>query len=285
MSSTKAEFPTTKLALCWGSMEGVEFTEFVTASSLAGFHAITINSAQFEDACRETSLQDVQQLLRDNNLFVSDIDPLFNWLPSSPPLPGNDIIMRCTRATAEEVFEVAHALGTDLVNAPLGMATPESEQEIIDCFGALCDKAAKEALRISLEFMPFNQVPNLATAARIVEKAGRSNGGIMLDCWHHHRSGGKPEDILSVPGEKFFAMQIDDALPQPMEDMLEETLNHRLLPGEGVIDLITVLGNLQSQGAELVVDVEVFKESLRSQTADERARAMFQSTQAIVQAL
>jgi sugar phosphate isomerase/epimerase len=285
MPSTTGESTRNKLALCWGSMEGVEFTEFVTAASNAGFDAITINSAQFEDACKESSLQDVQELIKDNGLFVSDIDPLFNWLPSSPAIPGDDLITRCTRTSAEEIFQVAHALGSDLVNAPLGMATPESEQEIIDCFGLLCDKAAKENLRVCLEFMPFNQVSNLATAARIVEKAGCENGGIMLDCWHLHRSGGTPGDILSVPGEKFFAMQIDDALPNPMEDILDETLNHRRLPGEGCIDLPGILRNLQSQGAQLVYDVEVFQDSLRHLPTNERARLMFESTRSVVNQL
>lgn len=286
MSHSATDLPPSKLSLCWGSMEGVNFVEFVNTAAQAGFEAITLNTALFEDATAgKISAQDVQQLLKDNNLIVSDIDPLFNWLPTSLELPGDDVISRCTRASAEEVFELAHIMGTDLVNVPLGMATPASEQEIVDCFGALCERAAKEQLRVCLEFMPFNQVSNLATAARIVGSAGCDNGGIMLDCWHHHRSGGTAEDILTVPGEKFFALQIDDALPEPMEDMIEETLNHRLLPGEGCIDLVAMLRNLQSQGAELIYDVEVFKDPLRSKSASERAQLMFDSTHSIVQRL
>ena len=182
----------------------------------------------------------------------------------------------------EDVFHLAQVAGTDLVNAPLGLATPSSEQEIVDGFAALCEKAGEAGLRVSLEFMPFNQVSSLATAVRIVQQAGCDNGGIMFDCWHHHRGGGLPEDILSVPGECFFAMQLDDALPQPMEDVMEETLNHRLLPGDGCIDLVQTLRNLKTVGAEVVYDVEVFSDPLRTLGADERARRMFDAASAIV---
>jgi sugar phosphate isomerase/epimerase len=277
---------TGQLSLCWGSMEGVELVEFLDAAANAGFHAVTLNSPLYENAISTgLSDKDIGHLLEDNNLRVSGIDPLFNWLPSSINLGGDDIISRCTRATIDEIFHIAHIAGTDLINAPLGLATPESEQQIIDCFAALCERASKEKLRVSLEFMPFNKVSDLATAARIVTQAGFDNGGIMLDCWHHHRSGGTADDILNISPELFFALQLDDAMSHPMEDILEETLNHRLLPGEGCIDLVRTLGNLKDIGAKLVYDVEVFKAPLRSRSPKERANLMFKYANAVVQCI
>ena len=273
-----------KLSLCWGSMEGVELVAFLGAAAAAGFPAVTLNSALYENA-RRTGLgdRDIGRLLQDHNLEVSNIDPLFNWMPSAIKLDGDDAMSQCTRATADEIFHIAHVAGTDLVNAPLGLATPESEQQIIDCFAVLCERAATEELRVSLEFMPFNQVSDLGTAARIVTQAGCSNGGIMIDCWHHHRSGGSAEDILHIPPELFFALQMDDAMSDPMEDILEETLNHRLLPGEGCVDVAQILRNLADIGAQVAYDVEVFKAPLRQRSSLERAQLMFQYANAVVQ--
>jgi sugar phosphate isomerase/epimerase len=271
------------LSLCWGSLEGVDFETFLLSASGAGFAAVTLNSALYLEASSSGMTdKDISHCLRDNGLFVSDIDPLFNWLPGAPSLPGNDPISVCTRATMEDVFHLAHVAGTDLVNAPLGLITPDNEQQIVDRFAELCERAQQEDLRVSLEFMPFNQVRDLPTAARIVQQAGCDNGGIMFDCWHHHRGGGSPEDILSVSGEHFFAMQLDDALLEPMEDIMEETLNHRLLPGEGCIDLVQTLRNLRSVGAEVIYDIEVFSDPMRSLSAAERARQMFDSATVIV---
>jgi sugar phosphate isomerase/epimerase len=271
------------LSLCWGSLDGVDFDTFLSSAAGAGFKAVTLNTALYLEA-KSTGLsdRDISQIIRDHGLNVSDIDPLFNWLPSAVTLPGSDAISVCTQASIEDVFHLAHVASADLVNAPIGLASPDSEQQIVDGFAALCERAKQEDLRVCLEFMPFNQVSNLATAARIVQQAGCDNGGIMFDCWHHHRGGGLPEDILAVPGEYFFAMQLDDALVQPMEDIMDETMNHRLLPGEGSIDLLHILKNLKAVGAEVIYDIEVFNEPMRSLSAVERARQMFESSSALV---
>ena len=271
------------LSLCWGSLDGVDFDTFLSSAAGAGFKVVTLNTALYLEA-RSTGLsdRDITQSIRDHGLSVSDVDPLFNWLPSAVTLTGSDAISVCTQASAEDIFHLAHVAGTNLVNAPLGLASPDSEQQIVDCFAALCEQAKQEDLRVCLEFMPFNQVSNLATAARVIQQAGCDNGGIMFDCWHHHRGGGLPEDILCVPGEYFFAMQLDDALVQPMDDIIEETMNHRLLPGEGSINLLQTLKNLKTVGAQVIYDIEVFNEPMRSLSAAERARQMFESSSVIV---
>lgn len=278
--------PAAKLSLCWGSMEGMALEPFIAAAAAAGFDAVTLNSALFEDALAGGLAEgDIKRMLADHGLGVSGIDPLFNWLPGSVGLPGDEPMNRITRATMDEVFHIAHAVGADLVNAPLGLATPDSEQETIDGFGKLCERAAAEGLRVSLEFMPFSALPDLPGALRIVSGAGCDNGGIMLDCWHLHRSGGDPDDVLAVPGDRLFGLQLDDAMPVPMDDMVEETLNHRLLPGEGCIDLPRLLGNLQTIGAQVVYDVEVFKDSLRARSPGERASAMYSSARGLLDSL
>lgn len=271
------------LSLCWGSLDGVEVLEFLRCAAGAGFTGVTLNTALYEDALATgLSAAHFRTLLDDLGLRVTDIDPHFNWLPDPVTLPGDDVIARCTRATEREIFDLAHAVGTDLVNAPPGLAMPESEQETIDAFGALCDRAATEGLRVSLEFMPFTPVTDLATALRIVSGVGRGNGGIMLDCWHHHRGGGTAGDLLQVPGSMVFAVQLDDALPEPMTDVVEETLNYRLLPGEGCIDLAGYVAALLTTGATPVYDVEVFKDELRGETAPERARQLYESCRVVL---
>ena len=271
------------LSLCWGSLDGVDFGGFLTAAANAGFGAVTLNTALYlEVKSAGLSDRDFTLSIADHGLSVSDIDPLFNWLPGAVTLTGSDAISVCTRASIEDVFQLAHLVGTDLVNAPLGLASPDSEQQIVDCFAVLCERARQEQLRVSLEFMPFNQVSDLATAARIVKQAGCDNGGIMFDCWHHHRGGGAPQDILAVPGAYFYAVQLDDALATPMGDMMEETMNHRLLPGEGCIDLVQILRNLEAIGAEVIYDIEVFNEPMRALSAADRARQIYDSTHAVM---
>lgn len=272
------------LSLCWGSLEEADLPSLLAAASSAGFAGVTLNWALYLRArAAGLSDSDIGRALADHGLSVSNIDPLFNWLPGAMILPGEDTISLCTQASKEDVFRLAHIAGTDLVNAPLGLAQPGSEQEIVDGFGALCTQAAAEGLRVSLEFMPFNAVADLATAQRIVAQAGQQNGGILFDCWHHHRSGGSPEDVLDIPAGQLFAVQLDDAAAEPMADVMEETLNYRCLPGEGCIDLATTVANLQTVGPEARWDVEVFSEPLRDLSLEARARRLYESTQSVLQ--
>lgn len=272
-----------ELSLCWGSMEGLDFRTLADSAAQAGFAAITVSPPLYEDAIKSGMTErDVGALLSDLGLSVSGVDPFFGWLPGAAVLEGEDPMSRLTQATMEQVFAMAHTLGTDIINAPLGFTKPDSQQETIDSFGLLCDSAAAEDLRITLEFMPFTAVPSLVEAFEIITAVNRENGGILFDCWHHHRSGGTAQGLLDIPGEKIFAVQLDDAMPEPMDNVVEETLNYRLLPGEGCIDLKTTLQNMQASGTRVAFDVEVFKESLRSMGNAERAALLYQSASTLL---
>ena len=72
------------------------------------------------------------------------------------------------------------------------------------------------------------------------------------------------------------------ALPEAMADAMEETLNHRLLPGEGCIDLAAYIAALRSIGAAPVYDVEVFKDALRAVAPEDRARQLFQACEVVL---
>ena len=50
-------------------------------------------------------------------------------------------------------------------------------------FAALCDRAGPD-LTVALEFMPYSGMPDLATAWRVPQEAGRPNGGLIIDAWH-----------------------------------------------------------------------------------------------------
>lgn len=275
-----------ELSLCWGSMEGLGLRELAETAAAAGFSAITLNPPMYEDArASGLSERDIQSLLADLNIGVSGVDPLFSWLPGATRLEGDDPMSRLSHATAEQVLHIAAVVGTDIVNAPLGFTVPDSQQQTIESFGKLCEQAAVNNLRVTLEFMPFTAVTNLADAFEVINAANCENGGVMFDCWHHHRSGGTPQQLLEIDGKKVFAVQLDDALAQPMDDVVTETLNHRLLPGEGCIDLTATLQNLATSGAHVAYDVEVFKESLRALDNATRALTLYQSANAVLATL
>jgi sugar phosphate isomerase/epimerase len=94
------------------------------------------------------------------------------------------------------------------------------------------------------------------------------NVGLLLDAWHWHHAGATTEDIVNAGKDRIVHVHFDDAPKLPPEQIKD---NERLLPGEGVIDLVGLLHALQKIGYTDALSVEVFGR-LKDKTPDEAAR-------------
>jgi len=95
----------------------------------------------------------------------------------------------------------------------------------------------------------------------LVRAADRPNGGLVFDSWHFFR--GEPQfDVLeTIPGDRIFQIQLDDAPAKPEGPLRQET-QHRLLPGDGELDLVTAIRTLHRIGALHWVGPEVISPQL-----------------------
>jgi sugar phosphate isomerase/epimerase len=81
------------------------------------------------------------------------------------------------------------------------------------------------------------------------------NVGLLLDSWHWHFAGATTADILKAGRERIVHVHFNDAPNLPPEQIHD---NQRLLPGEGVINLVGFLQALQKIGYNDALSVEVF---------------------------
>jgi sugar phosphate isomerase/epimerase len=61
------------------------------------------------------------------------------------------------------------------------------------------------------------------------------NVGLLLDAWHWHHAGATAADIIAAGKSRIVHIHVSDAKAQPPEDVRD---NQRLMPGEGIIDLV-----------------------------------------------
>ena len=127
---------------------------------------------------------------------------------------------------------------------------------VAQSFGDLCDRASEFGASVHLEFMPGTAVSDLPAALAVIQSADRVNGGILVDTFHFFRGNPDMDALARVPGERVFAVQVSDAPAEFSGDYGEATF-HRLLPGEGAIDLASVLGVLDRAGGLRWVGPEV----------------------------
>jgi sugar phosphate isomerase/epimerase len=278
-------FSSDDLTLCAGTMMNASFEDHLRAAAAGGFRRISLYPTEY-DAARESGLSDadMKRRLDDHGLLVADLDPLLNWIPETSlargaSAEGSDMF----GATEADFYRLAEVFGARSINAALFIGERLAPEVIAEAFAALCDRAAGHGLLVHLEYLPWTQIPNLKSALHIVELANRPNGGLMIDTWHHFRSSGSAADFVGVPGERILAVQLNDAPTRPDGNhIIDETLHHRRLPGDGDIELVEVVHALHATGCQAPIGVEVFSDALAQLTPDEIGRRCGDSTRGVL---
>jgi sugar phosphate isomerase/epimerase len=246
------------LVLCAGTLAQASLPERIEAAVAAGYAGISLFPSDVRRA-RSEGLDDatLRALMEDNGLEVAELDPLMTWLPGAEPGPGP------FATTEDECYEIAGAIGGRSINCVVFTAEPVPQELVVESFAALCDRAHGHGLLVHLEFMPWTQIATALDALAVVEAADRPNGGIMLDTWHHFRGPLTNAELAAqVPAERIMALQLSDAPAQAEENVVEETLKRRRIPGEGDIDLAELLRILKQGGSPAPLGIEVFCEDL-----------------------
>ena len=220
-------------------------------------------------------------LLQEHGITIPELEFLWDWA-----VPPDDERAGPARAREERCWAAADAFGSRVVNVgDIGM--PEDlapVDDVTERFAALCDRAGEHGLLVALEFLPWSGIPDVATAWRIVRDAGRANGGLLVDTWHHLRGGADDDALRAVPGERVFVVQVSDAPLEPVGPYMEDTMLRRRLPGAGELDLVGFLRTLDGMGVDCPISVEIFSPELQALRPEELAHRAYDTTTALIAA-
>lgn len=114
-------------------------------------------------------------------------------------------------------------------------------------FGELCSLAAGYGLTVNLEFVTWASVKNLPQAAELLNAVHCENTGIVVDALHFYRSGDTVEELKKCPTGWFHFVHLCDApaeIPKDKEALIHTGREERLYPGEGAIDMKSILNVL-----------------------------------------
>ena len=206
----------------------------------------------------------VETSLLNNGIRVLDVE-VFRLTPETKISDFEPVLEASARLKASELL--VHGADPD-------------EARLAATFGGLCDLAARYGLAANLEPMPWVDVSNVAKALRILESAGRPNGGLLVDPIHFFRGGDTPQALSRVPQKVLRYAQLCDARPgkpAQMEEIVRQARSDRLFPGEGGLDLRGLLRALPA-GIPLSLEVPVSQKL----PPLERARRALDATKAIL---
>jgi sugar phosphate isomerase/epimerase len=165
----------------------------------------------------------------------------------------------------ELLFEAADVLEPSFIKigSDLGPRTPHPER-LIEPLRELATQAADHGTRIAIETMPFSIISTIPMGAEIVSAAAHPGVGLLLDAWHVFRAGTTFQELRdSLTPEMIFGVELDDAAADMVGSPFEDTLNHRLLCGEGSFDLRGLVAVLRDKGFDGPWGVEILSSSFR----------------------
>jgi sugar phosphate isomerase/epimerase len=252
-------------------LRGVRLHDALPALAEAGFRGFVLSRDVYQ-AERDAGLSDgdIRRLIADHGMEIEYLDGMICWLPGAPlpALPPGVTMV----ADPTAFFEAAAAIGAPMVNAVEIFGHDPGHAAMVDGFAGICQAALSFGLKICLEFTPLGSIPDLASAKRVLVGAGADNGGVLFDTWHFARSGGMPDDIATLPKERFFALQVSDTDRKPHDNAFDEALHHRVLPGQGSGNLLETLQACASHGVRRPLSAEVLSDALAALPVPERLR-------------
>lgn len=177
---------------------------------------------------------------------------------------------------------------------PPASATPMAEYRplIRDRMLKIADVLQKSQVRLGLEFLgpshfrtrliesrpPHEFIWRMGDLLAFVETCGPAIG-ITLDAWHWHHAGATAADIVAAGTSRIVHVHVSDAKAQPPDEVRD---NQRLMPGEGVIDLVTFFRTLQQIGYTDAVSPEPIGRVPADMSAEAGARLGLDTTRTVL---
>jgi len=218
-------------------------------------------------------------------------------LPMARPFPfsGDDAGFReALKPLAEDAgFTAAVGCHKMMVVLPASTTMTKVEQRklAVDRLSAIADVLRRSELRLGVEFLgplyfrtgraggpttvPF--IWNMPEALALAKDAG-PNVGVILDVWHWHHSNSTIADILDS-GSRIVHVHVSDAKASAPEDVRD---NQRVMPGEGIIDLVAFFQALKKAGYADGVSPEPLGRVPDTMSPEEGAKLALDTTLAIM---
>ena len=226
------------------------------------------------------------------------IVPTIVNLPLARPLPfsGEDAAFAdALKPLADDAaFTAAVGCRKMMVVLPASTTTGKDAQRklAVDRLSAVAAVLRKSDIRLGVEFLgplyfrqprpggppsePF--IWNMRDAVALAKDCG-SNVGVVLDAWHWHHSNGTTADILDAGAARIVHVHVSDAKRSAPEDVRD---NQRLMPGEGIIDLVGFFKALKKAGYTEGVSPEPLGRIYPSMAPDEAAKLALDTTLAVM---
>ena len=141
-----------------------------------------------------------------------------------------------------------------------------------DAFGSL-------GAKLAIEYLPWlPAIKDLASTRALLDQAAVEGAGVLVDTWHFTESGDTWEELEALPLEEIAYVQFDDHPEIEGDDLVFETIQRRVMPGEGRFELDRFCSLMKAKGYAAPVSCEILSAETRAMDLDSFARRVFETT-------
>lgn len=237
----------------------VPIGERVTAIADAGYVGMGLiadDLAAIRDSIGFAALRD---LIAEAGLTHVEIELIERWwIPRGATEHSYDV--------RDLLFEAADVLHPVFIKIGSELGLPATDLDrLIAPLHELADQAVTHGTRIAIETMPFSRIATVPMGAELIAATAHPAVGLLVDAWHVFRAGTSLDELRAVltPG-LVFGVELDDAVAEMVGSMFEDTVDHRLLCGDGTFDLHGLVDVLRGSGFDGPWGVEILSSSFRT---------------------
>jgi sugar phosphate isomerase/epimerase len=259
----------------------VPWPEFAQLASKVGYKGVDVMLA----ASEKEGLKPTQSLLQGLHVrpAVTDLPVEFR---------KDDATFEASLPKLEEAAPFVAALGCPRMITWVMSSTDTPKDELrrtykkrfTDCAHIL----ARSHVRLGLEFLgplhirksgKYEFIWQMNEMLEFTKECG-PNVGLLLDAWHWYHAGATTADILKAGKDRIVHVHFDDSADLPPEQVRDD---ERLMPGDGIINLVGFLQALQTIGYEDALSIEIFGKAVRAMQPEEAARTGLTRARAVFQ--
>lgn len=244
----------------------------VAAVAATGFTGFGIRHGDLLRVEADPGFAVFRRMLDDHGLRILELEFLEGWfLPAGPARAASDQT-RADFLRAAEALGARHLkIGADFVGGPF------EPERMAPYLAELARQAADAGTRVALEPMPFTNVRTPFQGLELVELVDHPAAGLCIDIWHVERVGVPVASLVSIPGRRIVAVELDDAPREPEQDLLPDTFAGRRFPGEGDFDVAGFVAAIRATGFDGAFGVEMLSTAFRALPVEEATRRAYET--------
>ena len=265
-----------RLSLNASTIKPTPLLEKIRVAGEAGYSGIELWAVEiYEYIGRGGEVRDVEKALADHGLAI----PSFIAVRGGGDVSG--LAYKVAMVEARRRFELASRFG-----APLMICTPPVAQPGFDHlhegYSELLQIGRETGVQAVMEYISFfKSLNNLSDAVTVLDRtnAPDCHPVTILDAFHNWNNKTTLDDIRDIPLERISHYHINDA-PAGIPSG-EQNDSHRVMVGDGIIDLKAELTVLKDKGYDKWISLELFNAEWWAKNPLETAKVGLERMQAI----